>query len=86
MEKRLSVNSQLYAIRQKLAQEGVKHKGRSVPFGVTNEVLPVSEATKEKLRTAGNTIGNFLAAVKTHAMAVEREWTANYEFHGIKQK
>lgn len=61
----LSRENELHEIRARLVREGVKHKGRPVPFGVTNEVLTVPENTIEKLREAGNVAGNFLAAVNT---------------------
>lgn len=53
----------LYAIREKLAREGVRHKGKPVPFGVTDEYLTLPDITIERLRNAGNVTGRFLTAV-----------------------
>lgn len=53
----------LYTIREKLAREGVRHKGKPVPFGVTDEYLTLPDITIERLRDAGNVAGRFLTAV-----------------------
>lgn len=51
--------------REELATLGVKHKGRSVPFGITLQQLELPEGTAERIRNAGNVVGRFLTAVNT---------------------
>ena len=53
----------LHIARERLAAEGVKHKGRPVPFGITDEYLNLPDTTMERLREAGNVAGRFLTAV-----------------------
>lgn len=54
---------QLYKAREQLAEAGVKHKGRAVPFGITDQLIELPDETIDQLRNAGNVTGNFLAAV-----------------------